>query len=93
LGEKAARAGGHGPPGWAPAREGGEAVGEVIHAGQRVRLRVDALGFRAGQSGRVARVESRRRAGARVVLYFCAMEGAAGRPPAPLFPEEIEPLD
>jgi hypothetical protein len=68
-------------------------VGEVFHVGQRVRLRMDALGHRAGETGRVARVESKRQSGARVVFYCCAMDAAAGRRLAPFFPDEIEPLD
>jgi hypothetical protein len=68
-------------------------VGEFLHAGQRVRLRRDTLGHLAGETGRVARVERKLRAGARVVLYYCAMDAAAGRRLAPFFPDEVEPLD
>jgi hypothetical protein len=69
------------------------AVGEVFHVGQRVRLRMDTLGHRVGDTGRVARVESRRQAVGRVVLYCCAMDAAAGPRLAPFFPDEIEPLE
>jgi len=62
------------------------AVGEVFHAGQRVRLRLDTLGRRAGETGRVARVESRRQAGGRVALSCCAMDADAGRRLAPFSP-------
>jgi hypothetical protein len=68
-------------------------VGEVFHVGQRVRLRMDALGHRAGDTGRVARVESRRESGARVVFYCCAMDGPVRHRLAPFFPDEIEPLE
>lgn len=68
-------------------------MGEVFHAGQRVRVRLDTLGHRAGETGRVARVESRRQPGSRVTLYYCAMDAAAGRRLAPFFPDEIEPLE
>jgi hypothetical protein len=74
-------------------RFGGAEVGEVFHAGQRVRLRLDTLGYLAGETGRVARVECRRQAAARVVLYFCTMDAAQGRRLAPFFPDEIEPLE
>jgi hypothetical protein len=68
-------------------------VGEVFHVGQRVRLRLDTLGHQAGETGRVARVESKRQAGARVILYCCAMDAAARPRLAPFFPDEIEPLE
>ncbi len=68
-------------------------MGEVFRIGQRVRLRLDTLGHPAGATGRVARVESKRQAGGRVVLYYCAVEGAAGHRLAPFFPDEIEPLE
>jgi hypothetical protein len=68
-------------------------VGAVFHVGQRVRLRRDTLGHRAGETGRVARVESRRQAGGRVVLYCCAMDAAARPGLAPFFPDEIETLE
>jgi hypothetical protein len=67
-------------------------VGEVFHAGQRVRLRLDTLGHLAGETGRVARVESKWHAGRRVFLYCCAMDAPAKRL-APFFPDEIEPLE
>ena len=63
-----------------------------IHAGQRVRLRVDVQGFRAGGTGRVIRVDRGPSAAGEAVVYFCEIDTPAGGRLAALYPEEIEPL-
>ncbi|HZY83542.1 MAG TPA: hypothetical protein VFE78_01815 [Gemmataceae bacterium] len=68
-------------------------MGSDLHAGQRVRLRADAPGFRAGQTGRVTKVDRVRAGGREVALYHCDMGTAGGGTRRGVFyADELEPL-
>ena len=66
-------------------------MGGPFHAGQRVRLRVDVQGFRAGDTGRVLRAERAPSAAGETVVYFCEIDTPAGGRRAALYPEEMDP--
>jgi hypothetical protein len=63
-----------------------------FHVGQRVRLRVDEQGFRAGDTGRVLSVDPVPSAAGETPLYICEIDTPEGTRLAALYPEEIEPL-
>ena len=63
-----------------------------FHVGQRVRLRVDEQGFRAGDTGRVIRADRGPSPAGETPVYFCEIDTPAGGRLAALYPEEIEPL-
>jgi hypothetical protein len=65
-------------------------VGGPFHVGQRVRLRVDVQGFRAGDTGRVIRADRAPPAAGETPLYFCEIDTPEGTRLAALYPEEIE---
>ena len=67
-------------------------MGGPFHAGQRVRLRVDAQGFRAGDTGRVLRADRAPSAAGETPLYICEIDTPEGARLAALYPEEIEPV-
>jgi hypothetical protein len=67
-------------------------VSAPIYVGQRVRLRVDAQGFRAGDTGRVLRADRGPSAAGGAPLYFCEIDTPAGGRLAALYAEEIEPV-
>ena len=67
-------------------------MGGPFHAGQRVRLRVDVQGFRAGDTGRVLRADRAASAAGETLVYFCEIDTPAGKRLAALYPEEIEPV-
>jgi hypothetical protein len=67
-------------------------VGGHFHAGQRVRVRVDVQGFRAGDTGRVPRADRAPAASGEDAVYFCEIDAPGGPRLAALYPEEIEPL-
>jgi hypothetical protein len=69
------------------------ATGNSICNGQRVRLRVDAQGCRAGDTGRVLRVERRHGALGEVSLYWCEVWAGGAPRLAAFHPEEVEPSD
>ena len=62
------------------------------YVGQRVRLRVDVQGFRAGDTGRVLRADRVPPAAGETPLYFCEIDTPEGARLAALYPEEIEPV-
>jgi hypothetical protein len=69
----------------------GRAMGGRLRVGKRVRLRVDAVSYRSGETGRVAFVE--RGPGDEAPLYLCEM-GPAGRYCyGACYPDEVERLD
>jgi hypothetical protein len=57
-----------------------------------VRLRVDAQGLRAGDTGRVLRADRAPPAAGEALLYFCEIDTPEGKRLAALYPEEIEPV-
>jgi hypothetical protein len=67
-------------------------VGDHFQAGQRVRVRVDVQGFRAGDTGRVLRVDRAPASWGEAALYFCEIDAPHGAGLAALYPEELEPL-
>ena len=60
--------------------------------GQRVRLRLDEQGFRAGDTGRVLRAYRVPPAPGQTPLYICEIDTPEGPRLAALYPEEIEPV-
>jgi hypothetical protein len=67
-------------------------VSGSFHVGQRVRLRVDEQGFRAGDTGRVLSVARASSAAGEAPLYLCEIDTPEGTRLAALYPEEIEPV-
>ena len=67
-------------------------MGGPFHAGQRVRLRVDVQGFRAGDTGRVLRAFRAPSTAGGTIVYFCEIDTPEGARLAALYPEEIEPV-
>ena len=67
-------------------------MGGPFHAGQRVRLRVDVQGFRAGDTGRMLRADRATSAAGETIVYFCEVDTPEGTRLAALYPEEIEPV-
>jgi hypothetical protein len=67
-------------------------VGGPFHAGQRVRLRVDVQGSRAGDTGRVLRADRAPSAAGETLVYLCEIDTPQGTRLAALYPEEIEPV-
>ena len=62
------------------------------YVGQRVRLRVDMQGFRAGDTGRVLRADRGPSAAGETVEYLCEIDTPEGGRLAALYPEEMEPV-
>jgi hypothetical protein len=67
-------------------------VSGPFHVGQRVRLRVDVQGSRAGDTGRVLRADRAQSAAGGTVVYLCEIDTPQGTRLAALCPEEIEPV-
>jgi len=67
-------------------------VGDHFQAGQRVRVRVDVQGIRAGDAGRVIRMDRAPASWGGAALYFCEIDAPDGAGLAALYPEELEPL-
>ena len=63
-----------------------------FYVGQRVRLRVDVHGFRAGDTGRVQRAFRAPSATGDTIVYFCEIDTPQGTRLAALSPEEMEPV-
>jgi hypothetical protein len=63
-----------------------------LNVGQRVRLRVDVQGFRAGDTGRVLRAYPAPSAANGVPVYICEIDTPEGTRLAALYPKEIEPV-
>jgi hypothetical protein len=67
-------------------------VSGLFRVGQRVRLRVDEQGFRAGDTGRVLHVDPGPPAAGGAPLYICEVDTPEGARLAALYAEEIEPV-
>ena len=76
-----------------PARGRCGAAGEGFYLGQRVRLKVDAQRYRAGDTGRVALLGPGPEGGPGTPLYLCEMDTREPFRFGAFYPDEIEPLD
>jgi hypothetical protein len=66
-------------------------MAEQFHAGQRVHLEADVLGFHTGDTGRVLRLDHVPGGRSEAVVYWCEMAAVEGPRLGAFYPEEIQP--